>query len=79
MKESTTYQAILEEGKQEGKHEGSVAEARRLLLLLGTSRFGPPDAAERAAIEAEGQTERLEEWTLRLLTVSGWEELLASP
>ncbi len=35
MKESTTHQAILEEGRQEGKTEGAIAEAKKVLRLLG--------------------------------------------
>src|SRR5260370_15948761 len=32
MKESVTYQAILEEGEEKGKIEGALAEARKFLL-----------------------------------------------
>jgi predicted transposase YdaD len=74
MKESSTYQAILEEGRS----EGSVTEARRLLLLLGTARFGPPDEPTRAAIEGMNSIEILEPLSIRLLNVSSWHELLAS-
>ena len=31
MKESTTYQALLEEGRAEGQSVGAVAEARKVL------------------------------------------------
>ena len=48
MRESTTYQAILREGRQEGKVEGE----QELLLRQGTKRFGEPDAATIAALEA---------------------------
>jgi predicted transposase YdaD len=70
MKESSTYQAILDEGRAEG--------VRRVLLLLGGKQFGPPDARTRAAIEAITTPDRLERLTERLLDVSSWEELLAS-
>src|SRR5207302_4518799 len=40
MKESSTYQAILEEGEAIGKAE----EARKMLLLQGRDRFGEPSA-----------------------------------
>lgn len=69
MRESTTYQAILA--------EGSAAEARKLLLLLGTERFGEPDAGIRKRIEGESGIERLEELARRVLRVASWEELLA--
>jgi predicted transposase YdaD len=71
MKESSTYQAILD--------EGSMTEARRLLLLQGTERFGPPDARTRRAIERARSIGRLEKLMLRLLTVSSWQELLNPP
>jgi predicted transposase YdaD len=70
MRESSTYQAILEEGRTE--------EARRRLLLQGNDRFGPPDAPTRAAIETIASIERLERLAQRLLHASSWEELQAS-
>ncbi|HEY8749106.1 MAG TPA: hypothetical protein VIM11_14075 [Tepidisphaeraceae bacterium] len=50
MKESVTYQAIIEEGEAKGivkgmvkgNAEGRVEEARSLVLRLGNRRFGPP-------------------------------------
>jgi predicted transposase YdaD len=39
MRESTTYQAISEEGRDEGR----TSEAQRLLLMRGEIPFGPPD------------------------------------
>jgi hypothetical protein len=73
MKESSTYQAILEEGRS----EGIVVAMKRLLLLQGTERFGSPDEATRATIEGMSSMEQLEPLSLRLLKVSSWEELLA--
>jgi hypothetical protein len=70
MKESSTYQAILDEGRAEG--------VRKVLLLLGGKKLGPPDARTRAAIEAITAPDRLERLTGRLLDVSSWEELLTS-
>jgi hypothetical protein len=67
MKESTTYQAILAD------------EAKRIMLRQGTKRFGPPHARTRAAIEAITDVDRLEQLTERLLDVSSWDELLATP
>jgi predicted transposase YdaD len=73
MKESTTYQSILEEGKAMG--------ARELVLHQGRVRFGPPDATVTAALEGITDLGRLEELSERLLTpkVASWEELLAPP
>jgi predicted transposase YdaD len=76
MKESTTYQAIVEEGRQEGRQ----VEARRMLLQLGEHRFGgPPGESERAALEAIASVEELERLILRLLDVETWTELLSPP
>jgi hypothetical protein len=52
MKESVTYQEILEEGEAIGFQKGDVVgllkgkaeEARRLLLRQGSKRFGVPDS-----------------------------------
>jgi predicted transposase YdaD len=73
MKESTTYQAIVREGRELGR----VEEARRILLRLGKSRFGTPDAAVRGALEGITDLAQLEGLTDRLLRVTSWEELLA--
>jgi predicted transposase YdaD len=70
MKESSTYQAILE--------EGGANELRKVLLLLGGKQFGPPTASVRARIEETTDLPRLEQWTERLLDVASWEELLAA-
>jgi predicted transposase YdaD len=70
MRESATYQLILDEGRAE--------EARKLLLRLGTRRFGTPDHRTQTALEETISTDRLEQLADRLLDVSGWDELLAS-
>lgn len=69
MKESTTYQAILE--------EGGANELRKVLLLLGDQRFGPPGESIRATIEETTDLPRLERWTAHLLKAANWDELLA--
>lgn len=71
MKESLTYQAIVEEGRAEGRAEG----LRQGLLVLGTRRFGLPNEAIRNAINAQTDPERLERWTERLLDVESWDDL----
>jgi hypothetical protein len=75
MKESVTYQAILEEGEE----KGALAEARKFLLRMGRSRFGPPNAPVTAAVERIADVERLEELGERLLSAATWEELLGLP
>ena len=60
MQESTTYQRILSEGRNEGRDEGRITEARRMLLRQGTKRFGDPDPATVAALEVIEDIDRLE-------------------
>ena len=70
MRESSTYQAILDEGRLE--------EAQAIVLRQGRKRFGPPDARTSAAIESITDLERIEQLSERLLDVSSWDELLAT-
>ena len=72
MKESSTYQAILEEGRT----EGAVAEARRLLRFLGEDAFGPPDTQTAVLIDRLDDLARLEELARRVRTAENWQELL---
>ncbi len=94
MKESTTYQAILREGRNEGliegrneglieglnkgRDEGRIDEARRLLLLQGTRRFGEPDATITATLEAIHDINRLESLFEQIFdfNVKDWNGLL---
>jgi predicted transposase YdaD len=72
MKESTTYRAILEEGRE----EGAVAEAKRVLRLLGDDALGAPDDRSASAIERLDDLATLESLLKRLRTVENWKELL---
>jgi predicted transposase YdaD len=82
VKESTTYQKILRDGKAEGlvegRAEGHVEEARRIVLRQGTRRFGKPDATVLAALEGIGDVDRFEVLTDRILDadVRDWKGLL---
>ena len=69
MRESSTYQAIIEEGQVEG--------IRKTLFIQGAKRFGPADTSTRRRIESINSVERLERLSERLLDVSTWDELLA--
>jgi predicted transposase YdaD len=77
MKESTTYQAILREGRIEGRIEGE----QRVLLIQGEIRFGTPDERIRHAIEEIRDLEHLERLSRRLFdtNIKDWAELLDSP
>jgi hypothetical protein len=71
MRDSDTYMAILDEGRELG--------VRRLLVLQGEERFGPPPEAITARLNAITNLDRLERIGKRLLTAASWEELLATP
>ena len=86
MKESVTYQAIVEEGVAKGREEGVIKGrlegrlegARHSLYLLGEELFGTPaDARAQASIEAINGLEQLDQLTRRAPRVHSWEELLA--
>jgi predicted transposase YdaD len=73
MRESVTYQAILEEGREEGHVEG----LHRMILRQGRVRFGEADETVRKQIEAIRDIVVLEDLSERLVMVSSWDELLA--
>ena len=83
MEESVTYQAIvargLAEGLEKGLAKGRLQEARRILLLHGTNRYGSPDRAANAAIETIDNPEQLEQLSLRVQDAGSWQELLGLP
>jgi predicted transposase YdaD len=80
--ESTTYQKVLNDGRQEGllmgRQEGRLEEGRQILLRQGTKKFGKPDVATVAALEAIHDVDRLEALGLRILDadVHDWTDLL---
>lgn len=74
LEESTTYQWIL----RKGVDKGVVEEARRIVVSLGTKRFGaPPTPAQVAALDAVADRERLERAIERVYATAGWDELFA--
>ena len=81
MKESVTYQAILEEGRAEGRAkafaEGKAKEARCMLLRLGQKRFGPPGDAVIAAIERITDHQQAEALIERVFDMTSWDEVFA--
>ena len=83
MKESSTYQAILEEGRAEGlikgEARGALVEARKLLRIFGDRAFGAPDAQTAAAIERIDDLARLEALCNQLPSARSWQELLGQP
>lgn len=78
MRESSTYQAILEEGREAGREEGQVVQARGDVIDLGTEKFGPPESVTIAAIERLDDLVILRRLLRSILRASTWGELLAS-
>src|SRR5437867_9968689 len=72
MKESVTYQAILEEGRTEGRTEGRIEEARNFLLLQGSEKFGSPDPQFMSVLAAFNDVRKLEGLGVRLFTADSW-------
>jgi len=70
MHESTTYQAILKQGRVFGEQQ--------VLIRQGTKKLGTPDPASLAAIEAIRDPARLEAPSERMLDpkVRDWKSLL---
>jgi predicted transposase YdaD len=75
MEESTTYQWVLEQGRQEGARR----ELQKTLLLQGHKQFQGTPRSVKATIEAITDLARLEELSVRLLDAASWEELLGLP
>jgi predicted transposase YdaD len=72
MKESTTYQAIKEEGRLE--------EVREDIRLLGEEKFESPLPPEiRVILEGILDLEQLKELLKRVLKVDAWDRLVAPP
>jgi predicted transposase YdaD len=72
MHESSTYQAILEEGELRGRAKWQ----RQLLIRQGTSKFGSPNAFQIDSLKAIEDPLVLEELGVRLLTATSWDDLL---
>ena len=75
MKESTTYQATVEEGLV----KGLVIKARQILRRLGSKRFGAPSEAVSGKLDAIASEQTLDTLTDRVHEVASWEELLEPP
>lgn len=93
MRESSTFQAILQEGREEGLitgrkegrteglKEGRILGEQQLLIRMGTKRFGEPDRATLAAIKAIRSIRRLESLCDRILDGDDrdWDGLIGKP
>ncbi|MFN0072345.1 MAG: hypothetical protein ACKVVP_12755 [Chloroflexota bacterium] len=89
MRESSTYQMILEEGREEGRevgrnegrsegrNEGLTLEARKLLILLASDKFGRPDPVTRSFLDGLSDITELERLTRRVLVAQSWADLIS--
>jgi hypothetical protein len=57
--------------------QGRREMARRIILLQGRIKFGPPTQYQEAIVTRILNLDRLREIALRLLDVNTWDELLA--
>jgi hypothetical protein len=73
MRESDTYLAILDEGREE--------EAKSLILRQGQKRLGPADEATNVRLNGITDLARLEKMIDRLFdaTAKDWQDLLDTP
>jgi predicted transposase YdaD len=91
LKDSSFYQVILTEGREEAREQGRkvgykeglrigrIAGAKTILLHVRRTRLGPISKKARVAIEAIDDLTRLERLGQRMLDVSSWSELFAEP
>lgn len=80
MKDSDTYQAILEEGvqkgREEGRGEGEHSEAVKILLRLGKKKWGDPPSTFEDSLASISDLTQIEHFIDRIEECSGWEDLL---
>jgi predicted transposase YdaD len=79
MKESSTYQKILEDGRAEGmalgEERGREEGERALFLRLARLRLGEPSERALRVIESASR-ETIEVWAEALYKVETWQELI---
>jgi hypothetical protein len=75
MKESTTYQYIIEEGEKLGVVKG----VHRTILALGEDKFGKPSLAIVKRLKALDDLDRLDRISRNMLHAKSWKELLDTP
>jgi hypothetical protein len=71
MRDSDTYLAILDEGRED--------EAKNCIMRQGTIRFGAPDETITTKLNAITDLERLHRLEDRMVAAANWQELLDTP
>jgi hypothetical protein len=75
MRESTGYQYILEEGRNEGRLE----TLREVVVRLGSPKFGPPEESLAAQLSSISDPKRLERMVDRVFSgAANWADVLAT-
>jgi predicted transposase YdaD len=77
MRDSDTYMAILDEGREEGIEIGRIDEVKKLILRFGQKSLGVPEEGITTALAALTDLERLERLLERVGEVKSWQELLS--
>jgi hypothetical protein len=73
MRQPSAYEYYVAEGRELGRLE----EACDTILRIGQRSFGPPDQRTRARIEGMTDLKCLRQVIDRLLSPTGWNDLLA--
>ncbi len=71
MRDSDTYLAIIDEGREE--------QVKEDILLLGEERFASADESVRARLGTITDLARLQRMIRRLLKASSWQDLIDTP
>jgi len=64
---------------ERGYAKGSLEQARRILIKLGTQQFGAPPERVVAVVQAMDDTAQIDSRIMRVLTATSWDETMASP
>ncbi len=71
MRDSDSYLAIIDEGREE--------QVKEDILRLGQQRFGFPDESITARLSGITDLDRLNRLIERLLKATSWQDLLETP
>jgi hypothetical protein len=72
LQDSSTYQAIIAEGEARSETRWRIAQARRVIITLGTDKFGAPSRSIVNQLERVDDLDRLERLIRRVLTAESW-------
>ncbi|HKI35125.1 MAG TPA: hypothetical protein VKA46_24930 [Gemmataceae bacterium] len=75
MRESVTFMAILDEGRQKGRE----VQLKTDIQELGEQRFGPADEPTLTKLNGITDIDHLQRIHRRLLKASSWLDLLDTP